>query len=443
MIARYLVRVSLALLDAGSLLLSFWLAWLTRFELLPLLFPSWVHVPQPLAQMSGFLALCAGAQLFFAIASGLYRFGQDDLRRQVFGSLRVVMLLFIVAVSYLVVFKLNFEFSRLATVIAMGWLALLMPLSRLLAIRTVLRLHVLRVPCVVIGRGDPLKEFLETDASSEFHLQNRVLASWSPEQCLDDEGQLFRPEIEEEITRMLRDEGLDKVVILMQGIPRTRLVSLLRGFEIRLKYIKLIPDAATLALAGTRILTLRSQLLLGLEQRLTHPWNRLLKRAWDTLLVLPALPLMILVIVLSAPFLGFRPLKRIPRWDLSGRAVHLWQLRVRYEDGGFLFQSGLYKLPELLGVLAGTQALVGPAPLLERELGGYRNFGPGLNRVRPGLPGLWQVSSFGYFDEDHRVALDMYYLMNWSLWMDFRILLESFYKGVYSLLHPRQGAMRE
>lgn len=443
MIARYLVRVAMALLDAGSLLVSFWLAWHTRFELFPLLFPRMIHVPQPLADMTGFLLLCAGAQLFFALASGLYRFGGNDLRRQVFGSLRVVVLLFIVAVAYLVVFKLNFQFSRLVTVIAMGWLAVLMPAFRVLLFRWIQAAKLLRVPCVVIGLPAPLGEFMRGAGSGDFPLQNRVLDTFTPEDVLEEDGQRFLPAFEERITTLMADEGLDKVVIVMQGIPRQHLVSLLRGFEIRLKYIKLVPDAASLALAGTRILTLQSQMLLGLEQRLARPWNRALKRVCDTLLILPLLPLMGLVILLSAPALGFRPLQRIRRWDIAGRPLDLWQLRVCYEDGGFLFQSGLYKLPELLGVLAGSQALVGPAPLIEREIGGYRQFGPGLDHLRPGLTGLWQVSDFGYFDQDHRVALDMYYLMNWSVWMDLRILLESGYKGFYSLFHPRQGAMRE
>lgn len=442
MIARYLVRAALALLDAGGLLLSFWLAWHTRFELVPLLFPRMTHVPQPLSGMTGFLLLCAGAQLFFALSSGLYRFGMDDLRRQVFGSLRVVVLLFIVAVSYLVVFKLNFQFSRLATLIAMGYLALLMPLGRALAFRLVMRSRLLQVPCLVIGRGEPLKDFLATAEHSDFAQQNRILDSLTPEDLLDGDGQRLRDEAERRITDLMTGQGLDKVVILMEGISRQHLVSLLRAFEIRLKYIRMVPDASSLALVGTRMLTLHSHALLGLEQRLTRPWNRAVKRVCDTMLVLPLLPAALLVIVLAAPALAFRPLQRIRRWDLAGRPVDLWQLRVRYEDGGFLFQSGLYKLPELLGVLAGHQALVGPAPLIEREVEAYRRFGPGMATLRPGLTGLWQVSNFGYFDQDHRVALDMYYLMNWSLWMDLRILMESAYKGLYSLFHPRQGAMR-
>lgn len=443
MITRYLLRAALALLDAGSLLASFWLAWLTRFELFPLLFPRMVHVPQPLADMTGFLVLCAGVQVFFAVAAGLYRFGIDDLRRQVFGSLRVVLQLFIVAVGYLVVFKLNFDFSRLVTLIAMGWLAVLMPVTRVLVIKWVQAARLLRIPCVIIGRRAPLGEFMQSAQRGDFPLQNQVLGAYTPEEILSEDGQLFDPSFEERVVSMMANEGLDKVVIVMQGIPRHHLVSLLRGFETRIKHIKLVPDAASLALAGARILTLQSQMLLGLEQRLARHWNRAIKRICDTLLILPLLPLMALVIMFSAPVLGMRPLQRIRRWDLSGRPFDLWQLRVNYEDGGFLFQSGLYKLPELLGVLGGSQALVGPAPLIEREIVDYREFGPGLDRLRPGLTGLWQVSDFGYFDQDHRVALDMYYLMNWSVWMDLRILLESGYKGFYSLFHPRQGAMRE
>jgi lipopolysaccharide/colanic/teichoic acid biosynthesis glycosyltransferase len=62
--------------------------------------------------------------------------------------------------------------------------------------------------------------------------------------------------------------------------------------------------------------------------------------------------------------------------------------------------------------------------------------------IKPGLSGLWQVSDYGYFEPGQRLAMDMYYAMNWSLRLDGRILLESLMKGISSLGRPRQGGMR-
>jgi lipopolysaccharide/colanic/teichoic acid biosynthesis glycosyltransferase len=55
--------------------------------------------------------------------------------------------------------------------------------------------------------------------------------------------------------------------------------------------------------------------------------------------------------------------------------------------------------------------------------------------VRPGLTGLWQVSGRGDLDFDDRVKLDMYYIRNWSIWLDFRIILKTL-----TVLVSKEGA---
>ncbi len=439
---RYLLRLALAVLDLGALLLSAWLGWLVRFELLPGWLPSMVHVMQPMNTMSGFLVLCALAQLFFAANSGLYQFKTNIYRQQFFGSLRTVALVFLVVVAYLIVFQLNFQFSRLATLLMMGILAVVMPLGRLLLLRIVVEAGVLRIPALLIGSSGALQSFAATMEDRHFERQTRVLHRLQPEELMDPATFLLRPQSEERIQRLITEEGLGKVLILMEGLPRRMLVALLREFEIRLKYIQLVPDAPSLALVGSRVLNTDNALMLGLHQNLMRPAARFSKRLVDNLLVLPFLPLLALLLILCLPLFRGRPLRRIERFDMEGRPFQLWQLAVDYESGGFLFQSGLYKLPEILGILTGRQALVGPAPLIERELGEYASMSPALRRIRPGMTGLWQISDFGYFDYDHRMALDLYYAMNWTPLLDLRILGESAWKGIYSLFRPRKGAMR-
>ena len=162
----------------------------------------------------------------------------------------------------------------------------------------------------------------------------------------------------------------------------------------------------------------------------------------DILAGLIALPFVLLVILGCVPVLGFKPLRRIPRLDLAGRPFNLLQLNVDYEAGGLLFQSGLYKLPEMLDVLAGRQSLVGPAPLIERECDLYRDTMGAFQRIRPGITGQWQCGDVGYFEPDQRIAVDMYYAMNWSPALDLRILFDSALKGLVCLFKPRAGALR-
>lgn len=443
MIERYLARVLLACGDLAALVAATWLGWITRFHLLPPLLPGMTHVEQPWSLFWPLIMPASVLLVIFAARERLFRFGYDDRRRQFYGSLRVVGGLFLVVVAYLVAFQLNYEFSRLGTVLAMGWLVLLLPLVRILLLEIFGRVGWLRSPTLLIGHEDRIETFLDSVGRSGWERRNPTVAHFDPADLLVDDGEDFRPEADAALDRLLVEARPEKAVIFMEGLHRRQLTTLLRKFEIRLKTVKLVPDAASMALMGARILRVDGLPVLSVGQNLWNPANRLLKRAVDLAAALLLLPLVLLAIVLAAPLTGFRPLMRIRRHDLSRRPLTLLQLRVDYEKGGFLFQTGLYKLPELLGVLAGTQSLVGPAPLIEREFALYGMTSQAFGRVRPGLTGLWQVSDYGYFEPEQRLALDMYYAMNASLTLDARILFESVYKGLRSLVAPRRGGLRE
>ena len=91
--------------------------------------------------------------------------------------------------------------------------------------------------------------------------------------------------------------------------------------------------------------------------------------------------------------------------------------------GRILRRYSLDELPQLLNVLRGEMSLVGPRMITPEEL---RHFGPwryNLLTVRPGMTGLWQVSGRSDLPYDERVRLDMYYIRNYSFWLDLRILL--------------------
>ncbi len=91
--------------------------------------------------------------------------------------------------------------------------------------------------------------------------------------------------------------------------------------------------------------------------------------------------------------------------------------------GRILRRYSLDELPQLLNVLRGEMSLIGPRMITPEEL---RHFGPwryNLLTVRPGMTGLWQVSGRSDLPYEERVRLDMYYIRNYSLWLDLRILL--------------------
>jgi exopolysaccharide biosynthesis polyprenyl glycosylphosphotransferase len=94
--------------------------------------------------------------------------------------------------------------------------------------------------------------------------------------------------------------------------------------------------------------------------------------------------------------------------------------------GSFLRRTSLDELPQLLNVLKGDMSLVGPRPLPLRDV---RHFSHGalMRRfsVRPGITGLWQVSGRSGLGFDEWIRLDLQYIDEWSMRLDFRILLRT------------------
>jgi exopolysaccharide biosynthesis polyprenyl glycosylphosphotransferase len=91
--------------------------------------------------------------------------------------------------------------------------------------------------------------------------------------------------------------------------------------------------------------------------------------------------------------------------------------------GRFMRKYSLDELPQLWSVLKGDMAVVGPRPPLESELPKFDSWHRRKLSVKPGLTCLWQVSGRSTITEfDEWVKLDLAYIDNWSLWLDFKIL---------------------
>ncbi|HNA20830.1 MAG TPA: sugar transferase, partial [Agitococcus sp.] len=93
--------------------------------------------------------------------------------------------------------------------------------------------------------------------------------------------------------------------------------------------------------------------------------------------------------------------------------------------GHVLRRTSLDELPQLWNVLRGEMSLVGPRPVVQAELIKYGDDVDYYLHVKPGMTGLWQVSGRNDVDYETRVALDAWYVRNWSLWNDLVILLKT------------------
>jgi Undecaprenyl-phosphate galactose phosphotransferase WbaP len=136
----------------------------------------------------------------------------------------------------------------------------------------------------------------------------------------------------------------------------------------------------------------------------------------------------------------FRTMRRNADQELEQRMAEDPELRRQWETGfklkddprvtrlgAFLRKYSLDEIPQLFNVLWGDMSLVGPRPLPEyhHDALSFSAFSPRY-RVRPGMTGLWQVSGRSLLAQEDMDKWDTYYVRNWSIWLDLVILARTF-----------------
>ena len=94
--------------------------------------------------------------------------------------------------------------------------------------------------------------------------------------------------------------------------------------------------------------------------------------------------------------------------------------------GRFLRRSSLDELPQFINVLRGEMSVVGPRPIVDKEIERYSDYMDEVLSVRPGLTGLWQVSGRNNLSYAKRVRLDLAYARGRSFFLDLAIILRTF-----------------
>ena len=216
----------------------------------------------------------------------------------------------------------------------------------------------------------------------------------------------------------------------------------------------------------------RDLMLLWSQDSLSQPVPRIAKSAMDIMLALVLLiltsPVLLAVSILNL-LDGGPVLYRQRRVGAAGRPFYCLKFRTMIVDadraleaalakspalaaewevhqkltndprvtrvGRFLRKTSLDELPQLINVLRREMSLVGPRPIVEREVELYGDSIAQYYATRPGLTGLWQVSGRSNTTYARRVQLDVWYVNNWTFWSDIIVLLKTI-----PVVVGRQGA---
>ena len=189
-----------------------------------------------------------------------------------------------------------------------------------------------------------------------------------------------------------------------------------------------------------------------------------LERVLAMALLVPASPVILLLAVVVRVTSHGPAIYRQQRVGKDGRNFEIYKLRTMVDDaerisgpvwclpgdsritpvGRLLRVFHLDELPQLINVIRGEMSLVGPRPLLMEYLDLYSDEQMRRHEMRPGLTGLAQVSGRNNQTWEDRLALDVWYVDHWSLWLDLRILVATVFKvlqreGISSPEHVTMG----
>jgi len=448
------------LIDAILINFSFALAYYIRFELLISRLPA--TTPR-LSRFYGIIILVTILWLALFKLLGLYDrkdiTSTADEASSIFGA-TIIGTLVLLALLFL---YRGFWFSRGVLLYALLICSTLMVLSRYILNmiqRELYRRGIGIRRTLIIGAGD-IGRALAQKMVNEKEIGYKAVGFLDDDP--DKRGKVFNgipvSDSTVNIKNQIRQLNISEVIVSTSRLEPQKVLDIITECESEGVEFKLVPGILELIasristddIGGIPLLTVREIKLQGM--------NAMTKRLMDifvSLFVLSILsPILLLVIVLIKLESRGPVLFSQTRMGKDGKTFKLYKFRSMISGAESMFESvvaqkggdiirfkakddpritlfgkilrkfSIDEIPQLINVLAGHMSLVGPRPPVPIEVERYTPWHKKRLRVRPGLTGLWQVSGRSELPFEDMVRLDIYYIENWSLWMDVRIILRT------------------
>ncbi len=392
---------------------------------------------------------------------GLYPgYGLDSVRRLRGHTYSVFATLGILA-CFSLGLQLENRLSRLLLMLAFLGLLLGGPFSQYLVRWCLKRINLWGKPVIVLSYQNAGDQFLE-------HLEQEWGLGYKPVALfyyyLSPIGESFEETSYEETLATVMDLGrqqrIDTCIFAMPYTRREQLASMVRVASESFHQVLIVPNLSGITNSAVTATDLTGILVVEIKQNLLDPWAQRLKRVLDLfgavvggLLISPLLITIAILIKLDSPgpvFYGHR------RLGAKGKYFRCWKFRTMHTNvellldeylqknphlqaeweqnhklrddprvtriGRFLRKFSLDELPQLWNVLRSEMSLTGPRPIVDAEIPKYEKDYALYKRIKPGMSGFWQVSGRSDTGYGERVAMDSYYVRNWSVWLDIIIL---------------------
>jgi len=265
----------------------------------------------------------------------------------------------------------------------------------------------------------------------------------------------------DDLPAFVQREAVDQVWLAMPLSQEDRVRSVLHSLRYATVDIRFVPDVFGFRLLNHSVTDVAGMPVMNLSVSPMEGLNRFVKGLEDRVLAILILILispLLLLIAIGVKFSSPGPvLFKQKRHGWDGREIRVYKFRTmvlhqepedqvtqaRRNDaritrfGAFLRRSSLDELPQFFNVLQGRMSIVGPRPhaLAHNEF--YKehiDYYMQRHKVKPGITGWAQVNGFrGETDTlekmQKRVEYDLYYIENWSLWLDLKIIVLTVFKG--------------
>ncbi len=453
---RLLLVVSQVAVDAVAVMTAFRAAFWIRFELELTVAPEVVGRPEVYGAFTVlFVPLWLLAFAMFRLYDTHDRLGGITESARTFNACTMATMLVIVGTFVQPAFIISRLWVVSAWVLTFGFVSA----SRFAMRRGVYALRgrgFLLSPALIIGTNEEavsLSAYLRDWRSSGVHTVGYVSteARGAP-----NDGHLPHLGGLDEVPALVSAHGIEDLIVAITAVSRDELLRLCEDVDPLPVQLRLSSGLYELLTTRVEVRTLGTVPLMSVQKNRLDPAETFVKTLFEISVTLSVLLLIWPVLLAIAVWIKLDSqgpvFHRRRVLGVSNRQFDAFKFRTMYVDGDerlrrspemveelqanhklkddprvtkvgrVLRRYSLDELPQLFNVLFGQMALVGPRMISPEEAPKYGRQRLNLLAVKPGITGLWQVSGRSELSYEERVRLDMFYVRNYSIWLDLQIL---------------------